>query len=203
MLELLNEEVQKVDWRNMDEVIQFYESGRIDFADFSSIESEELIIEYIHIKLRYTEALEWKKRYSKAKPILTEINILLQKIAEQKEHSSLYERYVFLSGVICGRLHKRQDALRYFVELRKIDPDNDVYKEWYLNLRSTVYQNQFNALSYIGFALIVFEISVGLFWDITFSSSFTLIALILLASGMIFPYLIKQYFKYRQKGRYS
>lgn len=190
----------KVNWEIMEEIIDFYETNQLYFNNYNTISDIDSIINLIHFKQRYIEALESKKRYSKALPILTEVDILLQKIKKEEIYKKVYERYMFLSGLIYGRLNRNHESFEYFIELRTIDPENDLYKNWYVSLKSNIWYNQFRILSYIGMGLIFLDIILGLFFDSGLNKFIVLIALIVMVAGIVFPYITKYIIKNKLNG---
>lgn len=199
MTENINTELSNVDWENHDSIIEFYERNNLYFNNYDKFTNQDTIIELIKIKLHYTDSLLKKGRNKKAQPILTHVNILLQKI---KDHEDIFKEYseqlLFFNGMVKGNLKNYNESLSIFKELLKIDPYNDNYKEWYLFAKSNLFRKQSGIIEYIGFALIFTGLFADGLFNINYGIHITLIGFILMTIGFATPRIRKLWIKYKK-----
>ena len=145
----------KVNWSNMDSVIEFYETNQLYFNNFDLLTDIELIIEVLDIKLTYCKALDSKHRYSKMLPILEQVIVLLPKIKESDVYERINERYLFNSGIAYERIKNFKESQKYFDLLIKKYPEDELYKRWYKSNKNAIWAKNFRILGYTGVTMVV------------------------------------------------
>lgn len=157
----IREEIDAVDWNNFESVIDFYERNALYFENISKHREGEEIEELANIQISYILALEKKRHYSKASKLLQQVETLFNKLKDSPSFDKVNERYIFASGVIAQRLKKYEDSQNYFTKLIKIDPDNDLYKNWYESNKDWLCHQKLKIVGYIGTAILFGSILFG------------------------------------------
>lgn len=182
-----------IDWRNKDEVIKFYESNKLYFDNYQSQNQIETILSTIDIKLSYCDAQISKYHYSDCLEILTHVNILINKLENKnsEEFESRNERYLFTEGVVLGYLKRNEESQNNFKELLKIDPRNDLYKDWYNDNKIKIISKQSNIVGFTGFGIIMLVIFANTIFKSKLSSYYNLAGFLIMTIGFFFPYIFK------------
>lgn len=192
MTEELKKLAEKVDWKDSDSIIEFYEQNTDTFSDFKSINDEKTIIDLIDIKCHYVNSLIGKSRFKKARLFISEIDILNQKI---KDNQDLYKKYEeekdFFLGIIYGHLKNYSESAIIFNRLINVDPENDNYKEWYTDMRIKSVNKQTVALGIIGLIIVVGEIILKRLLHINLSDYVFLVGITLVLISILFPYVYR------------
>jgi len=189
MTEELKIIAEKIDWKDPDSVIDFYEQNTDTFSDYKSIDDEKLILDMINIKFHYVNSLIEKSRFTKAKEFITDIDILNQKI---KDNLDLYKKYEeekdFFLGIVYGRLKNYSESTSIFRRLITVDPENDNYKDWYTNMRLKSVNKQTIALGIIGFIIVFGDIALKILFHMNLPEFVFLVGLIFVFISILFPY---------------
>jgi tetratricopeptide (TPR) repeat protein len=184
--------IELVDWRNKDEVIKFYEANKLYFDNYQLQSQPDSVFSLIDIKISYCDALISKHHYTKCLPILTHINILINKLEKDKSegYTSRHERYLFIEGIIFGYLKRYDESQSNFKELIKIDPDNDLYKDWYESNQIKIVSKISNIVAYAGFGIIMIYMVLELVFKIKLGLYVNLIGFIIMILGFSFPFIV-------------
>jgi tetratricopeptide (TPR) repeat protein len=129
MIKFLTQDIEKTNWKSTDSVINFYERYKVYLDNLDLIKDTDDLIQALDIKLTYLFALDEKKHYTKADKNLKDISNSLKNIQDTDSFNRIYERFLFISGVISYRLKKYDESFKMFNEIKIIDPDNDLYKK--------------------------------------------------------------------------
>ena len=184
--------IELVDWKNYEEIIKFYETNKLYLDNFQDRTQYDSIITIIDIKIAYCKALISKNHYSDCFDILTHINIMLNGLDKNSsDYNTRYETYLFIEGVVYGYLKRYEESQSNFKELVKIDPKNDLYKDWFVGNRMHIIAKQSNIVGYTGSIIIFFSIFMDIFFKFKNGLLFTLIGLFCVILGYGFPYLIR------------
>lgn len=192
MTEELKNLAEKVDWKNSDSVIEFYELNMDIFSDFKSIDNEETIIDLINIKCHYVKSLIAKDRFSKAETFIADIDILNQKI---KDNLGLFNKYEeekdFFLAIVYGRLKNYSESASIFRRLITIDPENDNYKDWYTNMRLESVNKQTIVIGIIGFIIVFGDVFLKILFQIYLPELVFLVGITIVFSSILFPFVYK------------
>lgn len=197
--EQIKKDSKDIKWDNHLSISDFYTKHRVFFEKLDNAVDDKSKLFFIDIKLHFLDFLIGKQRYSLSEPILTDVNILLESLKEHNEYDALYEKYLMIYGVIEGKLEKYDSSLQIFKELRKIDPDNDFYKKWYIYNKSNLNSKTLKILTYTGIAIVMIDIFGRLLFDYEMNKKILIIGFILLSTGLIVPYTRKYYTKIKEK----
>jgi len=156
--ENIRTQIGLVDWNNTEQIIDFYERSVIFFDNLSTNIHIDELKEAIHIKITYVLALDSKKHYTKGKRIIEQVENLLKRIEDEKDFNEINERFLFIKGMNLHRFKKYEDSQVLFKQLKEIDPDNDLYKEWFDSNRKWILQKKLNIIGWIGVSLIFISI---------------------------------------------
>jgi hypothetical protein len=96
-------------------------------------------------------------------------------------------------------LENYESSLQIFKELKEIDPDNDLYKKWYVYNKSNLNSNNIRILTYIGFAIVMIDIFADLLFDYELNKTILILGFTLLLIGFLAPYAQKYYIKIKEK----
>jgi hypothetical protein len=186
--------LELIDWRNKDEVIKFYEANRLYFDNYQIHSQVESIRSIVDVKLSYCEALISKSHFTKCLAILGHVNILIQSLEKAKAdgYAQRHERYLFTEGVVFGYLKRYEDSQRNFKELVKIDPDNDLYKDWFEGNQVKIIGKQSNFIGFAGFAIVMLDLVSDTVLKIKLGLYVSVIGFIIMAVGFSLPYIIKR-----------
>lgn len=149
----IRQEIENVNWKNNDSVINFYEKNTVYFDNYDIIKNIDQLIEIADIKLSYIMALDSKRHYTKADKYLKDFQNININLSDTESFERINERYLFACGIIAQRLKKHDESQTYFKKLIKIDPENDLYKEWYESNKDSIFYNKSKVIGYIGSAL--------------------------------------------------
>ena len=183
--------IELIDWNNFDEIIKFYESNKHIVDNYQDLQESESIIILIDLKLSYCNALISKHHYNDCFDALTHINILVNKLLKDtNEYKIRHERYLFTEGVVLGYLRRYEESQGNFKELVKIDPRNDLYKDWLKANRTQIIAKQSNVVGYTGCIIIFFTILMSIL-KVKLSFIFDLVGLLSMGLGFGFPYIMR------------
>ena len=185
--------IELVDWRNKDEVIKFCESNKKYLDNYQSVVELDSQIAIIDIKLAYCNALISKHHYSECLDTLAHLNSMINKLKNDPivDYSSRHEKYLFTEGVIFGYLKRFEESQNDFKELVKLDPKNDLYKDWFKSNKTNIIAKQSNIVGYIGCGIIFLEIISDIVFKIKLSIYVDLIGLVTMILGFTFPYILR------------
>ena len=156
--ENIRTQINQVDWNNIDQIIDFYEHNLIFFDNLSTNIQPDEFKEVIHIKITYAFALDSKKHFTKGERIINQVENLIKRIEDKNDFNEVNERFLFIKGMSFHRYKKYEDSQILFSQLKQIDPDNDLYKEWYDSNRKWILQKKLNVIGWIGVSLIFLSI---------------------------------------------
>jgi hypothetical protein len=160
----IEEQISQVNFKDPEQVVNFYESNRIYFYNYERLKDPEKISEFINIKLHYANSLTDKHHLDKVLSILIEVSQLLEKLPSNHWNYEKSERHVrFLQGMALARQKKYKKSYIMFKRLVKEDPEHFYYKVWCDHAKLGTYNWIFNGVSILGLLLI--------FGDIIFSLS--------------------------------
>ena len=187
--------LELIDWRNKDEVIGFYESNKLYFDNYKVQTQPDSILDMIDFKLTYCDALISEKHYTDCLDILTHINILVNKLdkVQISGYNSRYERYLFTEGMVLGRLKRYEESQNNFKELVRIDPKNDLYKDWYVSNKTNIIAKQSNIVGYTGCGIIILDLILDILFNIRLSKYVSLIGVVVMVLGFTYPYLLRKF----------
>ncbi|MBC8486298.1 MAG: hypothetical protein H8D45_09700 [Bacteroidetes bacterium] len=86
----------------------------------------------------------------------------------------------FHSGVLNGYLKNHKFSFEVFSELIKIDPENDLYRNWYSQMKTNLLSQKLRIVGYIGLAMVFGDIISGLAFNYDFDKRIVLIGFILI-----------------------
>jgi tetratricopeptide (TPR) repeat protein len=186
--------LELIDWRNKDEVIKFYEANILYFDNYQVQTQLDSILNIIDIKLSYCDALISKKHYTDCLEILTHINILINKLKQDQkgDYKIRYERYLFTEAVVFAYLKRYEESQTNFKELLRIDPRNDVYKDWFESMKARVISKQSNIIGYMGFGIIFLDIITSTIFKIKLGKFVSLVGFLTMTIGFSYPYILRQ-----------
>ena len=193
----IEEQLNNIDWKNQEQVINFYESNLLYFENYQLINEQEKISEFIDIKLHYANSLFEKSHYDKLLKILEQIEQLLDKLGKDHWNFEQSERHLrFLKGMIYGNKKNFKDSYSIFKELVKEDPNHHYYRIWYNYIKLGLYNWIFNIVAILGGILIIgdlfFSLSDKLHYDLG------IIGIIILLTSYLTRRGLNEYFKRRK-----
>ena len=191
MKESIKEKMNAINWQDNDVVIEFYESNFIYFDNFNQLSNEESILEMLRFKFAYCEALINKNHNSKALPILTHVNIIVNKLKDHKEFNEINNKYLYMEAVAYHRLKRYQEAQENLNELIEKDPNNDHYRNWFEKNKVSLIGKKSNLYGYIGFGIIMVSFFIEPILRREISGYWTLIGGVLMIGGFGYPYIDK------------
>jgi tetratricopeptide (TPR) repeat protein len=188
------EQLNNIDWKNHNQVIDFYESNLVYFENYQLISDQEKISDFIDIKLHYSNSLFENSHFEKVIKITEQVEQLLSKLNTDHwnfEQSKIHAQ--FLKGMSFGNMKKFKESYPIFKTLIKTDPDNHYYQIWYNYSRLGLYNWIFNGLVIIGGILIfgdlLFNLSENFKYDVG------IIGVIILLTSYLSQQGLKIYFK--------
>jgi len=186
---MIKPDASNVDTNNYDAIIRFYENNLLYFDNFQLISDDDSLIEIINIKSHYINALIKKNRHTKALKALENKDLLLDKI---KHYDDLYrmqsEIYKFYVGSANGYLKNYKIAINIFEELCECDPDNDMYRDWLVQMRFKQMSKHIPYVGYVG-AFVLFI--AGYCYKFSYSNILLFIGIIMVLIAALFPYSYK------------
>jgi hypothetical protein len=196
MIEKIKDEGYSVDWKDFDSISKFYENHQIFFDNYARLKNESDIIDVIQMKAHYISAMISKKRYTKALEIVKHIDFLLEKINSKSEQfQKLNIENKFYSGVLNGYLKNYKSSFKVFAELIKIDPENDLYQDWFLQMKTNLLSQRFRIIGYLGLVIVFGDIISGLVFNYDFDNKIGLTGFFLI----LISWLLPQGMKYLKK----
>ncbi len=191
MNEELKNEYYRIEPKDYESIISFYEDNLSYLDNLSDFNDVDEIGEIAKCKLQYIQALESKKRYTKADTYLRHVDILLQKLINTNLYDEINERYLFFFAIINYRLKKYDKSLGYFNQLVLIDPENDVYKEWIDGIKDELFTKKSRLVAYVAFVLIFLDFFLERIFNTGFGEYFYLYAFAVMLLGVIVPEIKK------------
>ena len=193
MTENINQKAEKVDWNNSDSIIDFYEGSKLYFDNYQLLEGQDSITDAIDVKLRYISALIDKNRYNRAIPICDEIDWLILKVENNKELKKKFKiANQFNLGVLKGYLKSYNESLKIFSELIQSDSENDLYHDWYSQMKRNVLHKRLNYFSYVGLAIVLGDIFSDIIFEYSFNRYVVLLGFIIMVGAWLIPYGIQK-----------
>lgn len=110
---------------------------------------------------------------------------------EKTDYSSRYEKYLFTEGIVFGYLKRFDESQNDFKKLVKLDPKNDLYKDWFKSNQTNIIAKKSNIVGYIGCGIIFLEIISDIVFKIKLSIYVDLIGLVTMILGFTFPYILR------------
>lgn len=166
MIDNLLPDPYTIDWKDADAVINYYESNKAHFDDYTDIKHDQLIEDYINFKLHYINALISKNRFVESKEYLVHVDILNQKIKHLEEKYEKYEEEKdYYLALTYAYLKDPNNAVDIFKRLSRLHPNNENYLTWYKHSRLYILSKQFNILGYIGVSVVIFDFIAGYFYN--------------------------------------
>ena|SRR6056297_1728830 len=187
----IREEIETVNWKDNNSVIKFYESNSVYFENKRDFADQDELEDIARVKINYSYALHYKGHYSKAAKILKQIDSIVNKI---KSNEILYDDYLFVSGMNARRLKDVKLSNKYFEQLLELQPDNDLYRDWYNSNNEFLFYKKSRIFGYIGLITLVGTSFLGDY--IGFSDDFRIKLLILsflVAIGGFYGHYIKRF----------
>lgn len=110
---------------------------------------------------------------------------------EKTDYSSRYEKFLFTEGIVFGYLKRFDESQNDFKKLVKLDPKNDLYKDWFKSNQTNIIAKKSNIVGYIGCGIIFLEIISDIVFKIKLSIYVDLIGLVTMILGFTFPYILR------------
>jgi tetratricopeptide (TPR) repeat protein len=195
----LKQQFDELDLNDFDSTIKLYENNSLYFSNYNLITDKELIIDLIEMKIQYSYALFETSKFKKSLTILKDVDILLQKIKEEEIFKKFSINALFLEGMNKSWLKKYDEAKSIFEELLREDPENDRYKDWYLNIRTHLFAKQLSLISIFGFIVILINIIGKLTNYYIMDSSIQIFGWVLVVAGGVLPKVREYWIKYTEK----
>jgi hypothetical protein len=193
MAENINIKAERVDWSNSDSIIDFYEENKLYFDNYQLIDDQDAIIDIIDMKFQYVWALIKKHRYTKALPVTDHINWLIEKIESNQEIAKKYRiENQFNIGVLKGYLKSYKDSYEIFAELIKIDSENDLYQQWYDQMKTNILTKKMNYFSFVGLVIVLGDIFSDLIFEYSFNRNVVLLGFIIMVGAWLIPYAMQK-----------
>src|SRR5208283_5466445 len=104
-------------------------------------------------------------------------------------------KYLFTEGVVFGYLKRIEESQCNFKELIKIDPKNDLYKNWYESNKIKIIYKQSSIVGYTGCGFFILKIFIEVIYNIKLSPYIDLVSCIIMILGFSFPYIVKEFNK--------
>ncbi|MDF9798248.1 hypothetical protein OKW21_003511 [Catalinimonas alkaloidigena] len=159
----VEDQLRQVDFKDPDQVINFYELNRIYYDNYQRLEDTDKISKFIDIKLHYANSLTENHHFDKMISVLEEVSQLLEKLSEEHWNYKKSERHIrFLKGMVLARKKKFKESYLIFKRLAKEDPEHYYYKVWYDHAKLGTYNWAFNGMSIIGGVLIFSDLIFSL-----------------------------------------
>ena len=195
------QESKLVNWKNKDEVIKFCESNKLYLDNYRSITNLDSQLHIINIKLAYCNALIDKCHYSECLESLTHLSIMINKLKNNPriKNSSIYKDYLFLEGIVFGYLKRYEESQTNFKELVKIDPKNDLFKDWFVSNKKKIIARKSNIFGYIGCGVILLNSILLVISPMNYNEYTDVIGLVTMVLGFSFPYIVTSLNVLKQK----
>ena len=192
MIEKIRQEGHEINWQDHDSIIKFYESNQLFFDNYKLINDQDEIADIIHMKIHYINALNAKKRFSKALNILPQVDDLIEKL---DPNSDKYEKFrtdrLFYYGMLKGNLKDFKTSYSTFSKLIKIDPENDLYKNWYLAMKINLQYEYLKYGSILGLIIVLGDIIADLAFGFKLDNRIVLFGWILMLVCWLGPQVYK------------
>ena len=102
-MDSIEQQLNQVDWQNLESISLFYETNQLYFDNYQVIENEDKISDFIDIKLHYVNALYNKAHYDKVLKTLDQVEDLLTKLNKNHWNYVKSDKYVrFTRGRVYG-----------------------------------------------------------------------------------------------------
>jgi tetratricopeptide (TPR) repeat protein len=196
-MESIEQQLNQVDWQNLESISRFYEANQLYFDNYQIIEDEERISDFIDIKLHYVNALYKKAHYDKVMKTLGQVEDLLFKLGKNHWNYIKSERYVrFMKGRVYGDRKNYAKSFSIFKELVKEDSEHHYYWVWYYHTKLGLYNWIFNTASTGGLILIFFDLVFSL--DKFFGMDVGIIGILLTILSYLIQTLLTKYYKQKK-----
>ncbi|MEP4534018.1 MAG: hypothetical protein ABJ004_13095 [Cyclobacteriaceae bacterium] len=190
----IEDQIREINWKNPNEVIDFYESNALYYNNYQNVDSTDKINDFLTIKLHYANSLFDNSRFAKVTEVLEQVRELLNELGKDHwnyEQSERHER--FLTGMVLGKKQQFKASHSIFKRLVKEDPEHYYYQVWYDHTRIGLYNWLFNLFSYGGLALILLDLVFELDEKLTFDPG--LVGLVLATFSFLTQKGISEYYK--------
>lgn len=158
-MESIDEQILRVNWNNVNEVADFYESNMLYFNNYHHLEDLDKINSFIDVKIRYVNVLFDKAQYDKTLNIIEHVKELLPKLGADHWNYQNADRHVrFRTGTILYNKRNYKEAYPIFKQLVKEDPEHHFYQIWYNHTRLGLYTWVFNSISFVGVGLVLLDL---------------------------------------------
>lgn len=196
MIKTIKDKANQIDLYDNDAFIEFFEDNELFFANYNLFSETNDIIDIILMKSHYIKALISKKRYTKALKFIKNVDELLEKIKDKSEqYDNLKMQNTISKGVSLGNLKKFKQSYEIFNDLITKDPENDMFKIWYIQMKTYLIHSYLNFAGYTGIGILAADLILSTFFNFSFDKSFTYIAFILIAIWFAIPYAMKFFIK--------
>ncbi|NPD48261.1 hypothetical protein [Lentimicrobium sp. S6] len=195
----LSELTENVDWFDIDLVIDFCEQNVDVLSDFKNLEDEDKIIDLINIKCFNINCLIAKGKYKKALILVSDIDILNQKIKHEQDFFNKFEEIKeFQLGVIQGKLKNYGESADIYKRLIEIDPENDDYIDGYITMNEKRLYKQTIYMAFIGGVILIGDIVLEIIFGYRMNRYIFMAGFLLVFIYLVFPYLHKMWLKSRK-----
>lgn len=192
----IEEQIAQIDWKNHDQVINFYEKNSLYFDNADVVNDKEKISQFIDIKLHYANSLFDKSHFDKVLTIVDQARRLLDKLDTDHWNYGQSDRHIrFLTGMVLGHQKRFKDSYLIFKQLIKEDTDHHHYKVWYQHSKTGLYNWIFNLLFICGVALFVVDMIFSILLKISLPIKLASMGWVIMITSIIIQTCLKQYFK--------
>jgi tetratricopeptide (TPR) repeat protein len=192
MIETIKEKARLFDWSDHKSVISFYESNKLFFEKYEDFSAFETIIDVINMKSHYIAALISTNKYKKALTYIDHIDFLLNKIKENNdEFERLSIRNLFHKGVIFAYLKKTKLSYEIFQKLKRLDPENEQYKDWFDKMKNKLFFKKVMFFGYLGLAIVCGDLISGLAFNYNLDKRVVLLGFILILLTWLIPTVMR------------
>lgn len=192
----IEEQIRHLNFKNPNEVINFYESNKLYFDNFERLENAEKISDFIDIKLHYANSLIDKHYLERVFSVLNEVSSLLEKLPKDHWNYIQSERHMrFLKGMALGNQKKFKESYPVFKQLIKEDSNHYYYKLWFQHTKFGLYNWIFNWAIGLGIGLLLIDMFFYIVLKNTFPIDLAKIGLIIMAIAYFSQFAMKQYLK--------
>jgi tetratricopeptide (TPR) repeat protein len=191
----IEEKLDSIDWQNYDEVISFYEENKLYYSNYLIQSNIEIIISMLWVKLAYCYALTQKHRYSQTTTVFEHIEQLIEKLDKDNDpdYERIYERFLFNKGFALGRQRKYYESQVCFKKLIAIDPQNELYRDWYESNKIDLIYKKTRIVGYTAFVCLMFLYIQEIAFDKDINYKVSLTFFIIMMISFSSRYILKAY----------
>jgi hypothetical protein len=196
MADILDSEIAQVDWKNPDQVIDFYEENRLYFENAERITDKEKISQIIDIKLHYANSQFDKSHYDIVLTVVDQARQLLVKLDNNHWNYEQSERHIrFLRGMVLGQKKRFRESYPIFKQLIKEDQDHHHYKVWFQHSKIGLYNWIFSITTGLGLGLLLMDMFFLIILKKPLPVDLATIGMILMGLTLIIRTGVNQYIK--------